>query len=154
MITTHKIGEVTFEDSFALLAIHSGQEAFKLVFELNQILKTRFYRTKSDLVISQNLSFPVYEWDDELNDRMWTLFVNQGRNTVEEPMDDLFSNEQAFSVHYLIPEKKEVDYFLKIEQDYETVGIEVLKKIVKLPGIITAYTIQEDRIKSKLNLIY
>lgn len=154
MITTHKIGELTFEDSFALIAIHSGMEGYKLVFELNRILKTRFCRTAEDLKLSGNLSFPVYEWDDELNDRMWTLFVNQCQNTLEEPMDHLFSNEHAYKVHYLVPERKEVDYFLKIEQDYEAVGIDVLKKLMNLPNIITAYTLQEDRIKSKLNLIY
>lgn len=154
MITTHKIGEISFDDSFALLAIHSGLESYKLVYELNGSLKTHLRRTPKDLSMPKDLNFPVYHWEDELNDRMWTLFVNQCHTEIEAPKGNLFSNEPTLSVSYLVPERKEVDYFLKIEQDYEHVAIEVLKKIMDLPNIITAYTVQEDAVKSRLNLIY
>ena len=154
MITTHKIGEIHIDDSFGLIAIHSGIEAFKLAYELNGCLNTRFQREKEDLELPGGLSFPVFAWEDELNDRTWTLFDNECQTLGQVTEGNLFSNESAYKVHYLIPERKEVDYFLKIEQDYEQVAIDVLKKIVELPTIITAYTVQEDTIKSKLNLIY
>ena len=154
MITTHRIGEIQLDDSYGLIAIHSGMEGYKLGYELNRVLHTRFHREKTDLELPGGLHFPVFLWEDELNDRTWTLFYNECRTMDQDSEANLFSDEKAFSVHYLVPERKEVDYFLKIEQDYEQVAIDVLKQIKGMPGIITAYTVQEDVIKSKLNYIY
>jgi hypothetical protein len=53
---------------------------------------------------------------------------------------------------YLIPERKEVDYFLKMEG--EEYGLKVLAVLLSVPKVITAYRLETSKLKSKYNLIY
>ena len=53
---------------------------------------------------------------------------------------------------YLIPEKREVDYFLKVEGDEDPPGL--LDKLLSIPRLVTAYRLDASGLKSKHNLIY
>ncbi len=154
MQTTHKISEDFYEENFTLLAVHSSLEDYTLAYAINAILKTRLRRVKEDLDISDMISFPYFEWKDELNHRYWTLITNT--NTIEEFPDNrgLFQNESAFARYHLIPEYKEVDYFLKIEEDEMASDPLLVKAILTIPEIITAYPVDISRLKSRHNLIF
>lgn len=155
MSAIHKISEDLFEDTFSLLALHSSLEDYALVYAVNESLKAGFKRSKKDLEIKQSISFPIFEWRDNVNDSYWTLISN---NSLKEEMytteKDLFIDVPSFKQHYLLPEYREVDYFLKIEQDDLDGTHEILKKLLAMPKILTAYKIDVQKLKSKSNLIF
>ncbi|MCK0158581.1 IPExxxVDY family protein [Cellulophaga sp. F20128] len=154
MATTHKISEDFFEDSFLLIALHSNLEDYAIGYSFNLHLKSNFKRAKTDLDVNQHISFPFFEWDDIKNDIRWTLISNHSKLEELEKQDGLFSNESSYTTHYLIPEHKEVDYFLKIEQEDEKELESILKQIVNMPNVVTAYSIDVENLKSKNNLIF
>ena len=154
MVTTHKIFEDFYEETFGLIAIHSSLEDYAIVYALNNSLRTKLKRSPADLDMSENFSFPFFEWKDELNQRNWTLITNYSSKEESAGSEDLFKNEISYTAHYLIPEHREVDYFLKIEQDDYEIDETLIRVIQEIPKIITAYPIDVDQLKSKNNLIY
>ena len=59
------------------------------------------------------------------------------------------------TVHYLLPELKKVDYFLKIYSDFDTVPLrKFLSEINEIKQIISAYIVETEHIKAKNNLIF
>jgi len=54
----------------------------------------------------------------------------------------------------LLPEYTTVDYLLKIEHDDEDIEEDILKTLLTIPKVITAYRIDIDTLKSKNNLIF
>ena len=153
MITLNKFSDDFCEENYVLIALHSGLEDYALAYALNRTLKTSLKRSKTDLDISNETSFPIYEWKDKLNDRYWTLIVNTSIKDEYLELDDLFSNETSSTVYHLIPEYKDVDYLLKIEQEEDEIDSALLDSILKIPKIITAYQIETNKLKSKQNLI-
>ena len=154
MAAIHKITEDFYEDSFALIALHSSLEDFAIVYSINQCLKSNLCRSRTDLDISQNISFPIFEWKDLKNDRYWTLITNSSVQEENIVQSGLFQNEPSYTTYQLLPEHKEVDYFLKIEMDEGNGEDEIVKLILTIPGVITAYTLETNKLKSKNNLIF
>ena len=153
MITLHKFSDDFCEENYVLIAVHSGLEDYALAYALNKVLKASLKRSETDLDISNETSFPIYEWKDKLNDRYWTLIVNTSIKDEYLEFDDLFSNETTSTVYHLIPEYKDVDYLLKIEQEEDEIDSGMLDSILEIPKIITAYQIETNKLKSKQNLI-
>jgi hypothetical protein len=89
-----------------------------------------------------------------VNDKYWTLIPNISRKTDAAQANDLFMNEPSVTLSHLIPEHREVDYFLKIEGDAAEAADPVLKILMTIPNIIAAYAIDTDNLKSKKNLIF
>lgn len=154
MATTHKILNDFCEETFSLLALHSSIEDYSLVYAINTCLKSNLKRSKKDLDMSENISFPIFEWKDEFNDQYWTLITNKSTREENLNRNDLFQDEVSLSFHYLVPEHKDVDFFLKIEQADAEIEDEVLKLILTIPKMITAYSMDTTNLKSKHNLIY
>ncbi|MGB5359424.1 MAG: IPExxxVDY family protein [Eudoraea sp.] len=153
MITLHKFSDDFCEENYVLMALHSGLEDYALAYTLNKALKTSLKRSKTDLDISNKTSFPIYEWKDKLNDRYWTLIVNTSIKDEYLEFDDLFRNETSSTVYHLLPEYKDVDYLLKIEQEEDEIDRGMMDAILEIPKIITAYQIETNKLKSKQNLI-
>jgi hypothetical protein len=154
MVAVYKISEDFYDDSFLLIAIHSSLEDYAIVYHLNQALKAKFKRSKKDFDLSKNSSFPWFDWVDQFHDRYWVLITNQSTKQELLVNNDLFQNETTYNRPRLIPEYKEVDYFLKIE---EAEGLEsdvIVKILTKMPKVITAYAVETDKLKSKKNLIF
>ncbi|PKA98196.1 hypothetical protein B0O79_1879 [Flavobacteriaceae bacterium MAR_2009_75] len=154
MVAIHKISTDFYEDSFDLIALHSSLEDYAMAYALNLCLKSNFRRRRKDLDLSANVAVPIFEWQDDFNDRYWTFFPN---NTIREDTSsrsDLFRNEPAFSTFTVVSEYRDVDYFIKIEQDDHDNTEELLKMLLAVPRIVTAYHIDTDKLKSKNNLIY
>lgn len=154
MAVVYKLSEDFYDDSFALIAIHTSLEDHVLVYGINRILQTSFKRNRVDFELNKNACFPWFEWSDEFQDKYWVLIANLSVKKQQQANMDLFQNETTFSVPRLIPEYKEVDYFLKIEGD-ESVDIEkTVKTLMKMPKLITAYALDTNKLKSKNNLIF
>lgn len=154
MVTRHKINTDFYDDTFSLLAIHSSLEDHSLVFMLNHYLKTGFKRKRKDLQLTDTISFPIYEWDDTTHDRYWTCMGNSCEIEESFNINDLFGSEVGISKYHLIPEHKDVDYFLKIEQDGSFSENEVIKQIAIIPQVIAAYSVNRNELRSIENIIY
>ncbi|WP_036380652.1 IPExxxVDY family protein [Muricauda sp. MAR_2010_75] len=154
MLTTHKISADFYDDSFKLIAIHSDLEDYAMTYAINSNCGLYLKRMAKDLHLDENLSFSVFDWDDEFNDIYWTLISN--KCAVEEivPSDGFFGDETSMRTNYLIGERKEVDYFLKVDAAEESAFTEKVKSINKISKVITAYPIDTETLKSKRNLIF
>jgi hypothetical protein len=153
MITLHKFSDDFCEENYVLIALHSDLEDYALAYALNDALKISLKRSKTDLDISNETSYPIYEWKDKLNERDWTLIINTSIKEEYLEVDDLFSNETSTTVYHILPEYKDVDYLLKIEQEENEADKGIMDSILKIPKIITAYQIETANLKSKQNLI-
>ncbi len=155
MVAIHKMLRDTYEESFTLIAIHSGLEDYALVYSLNLYLKSKFKRAETDLDIGKDNSFPIFEWKDAKNDRGWTLLQNTIIKEHAIDTSGFFENEIVYKRQHLLPEHKEVDYLLKIEnEELEIDDEDIVKSILMIPNIITAYTMEANKLKSKNNLIF
>lgn len=151
MGTKHKILEDFYDESFVLIALHSNLEDHVLAYALNSTLKTRFKRSKQDIDTAENFSFPMFEWFDEKTDSNWALFPNGTFGLGEDSLQGLFKDMSSSAKHHLVPEHKEVDYFIKTDQE---VSDTFVKSIQKMPQVMTAYRVDCEKLNSRNNLIF
>ncbi|MEC8832946.1 MAG: IPExxxVDY family protein [Bacteroidota bacterium] len=154
MLTTHKISADLYDDSFSLIAIHSDLEDYAITYAINSNCGLYLKRMKKDLCLNKDMSFSVFDWDDEMNDVYWTLISNKCEVEEVVPSDGLFGNNISRRTDHLVKERKEVDYFLKVDAADETLIIQKIKSINKISKVITAYPLDTENLKSKRNLIF
>jgi hypothetical protein len=144
------------EEEYSLIGIHSTLEDYKLAYLLNKYLNTRFYKAKEDLEFvreKKKASFSIYNYENINYDFDWYLIGNSYRTENQVISTELLLTSETKT--YLIPEKKKVDFFLKIcgESEYEFV-VKTINKIKDIDNVITAYSIDKDTLKSKDFLIF
>lgn len=154
MTAIHKIDDDFYDDSFLLIAMHSTMADYAVAYELNAALKANFKRTKKNFDLAENSIFPCFEWQDTFQDRYWVLVANHSLKQELLANNDLFQNEATYSVPRLVPELKDVDYFLKIEEDEGQDSGTIIKNILAMPRIMAAYEVDTNKLKSKNNLIF
>ena len=155
----HKLVVDDFYDtSFVLLAIHCRLEDYRLAYLLNKHLNTRLARKPQDLDYNYfAASYAIYEWNDEAFDTTWNLVSNvcKKEEAALQSSGSLFENQNTIKTYNLLPEFKNVDYFIKISNDnFNFNEKRILSKIQSIPQVITTYTIDLDHIKSKDHLIF
>lgn len=144
------------DNNYTLIGIHSTLEEYKLAYVLNQKLNTRFVRAAYSLDFenkNNNATFSIYEFINTKFSQSWFLISNQYSNHLEEISTGLFKTNEITT--YLIPEKKKVDFFLKLEGDfnYDYIAKKV-EEINSLNQVITSYKIDPNTLKSKDFLIF
>ena len=154
MSTTHKISADFYDDSFKLISIHSSLEDYAMTYVLNFACQLYLKRMKTDLHFDQSLSFAAFEWDDEVSDTYWSLISNKCKVEVTMPSEGFFENNTSLKTGYLIRERREVDYFLKVDTENQLMLEQHVKLINKIPKVITAYSVETTTLKSKRNLIF
>ena len=144
------------DDNYVLIGIHTVLEESKLAYSLNQNLKTKFKRASYNLDFenrNNNASFSIYEFLNSKFSHNWFLISNTYKYKSDHQQIGLFRNEEIIT--YLIPEKKKVDFFLKLEGDFEQKFIdELVETMNHLNQVITTYTIDPNKLKSKDFLIF
>nr|MBA3985886.1 IPExxxVDY family protein [Flavobacteriales bacterium] len=157
--TSHRhILEIICEDEFALLAIHCHEEDYNFAFFLNKYLGLSLKKKEKDLDLLQKnipVSFPLFEHRDESTENVIFLVGNRFKTTYQKTTSagSLFAQENEEKTYYLIPEYKKTDYFLKIISDSPKDVEELfLSKVIKIPIVITAYSLDYTILKSKQNL--
>lgn len=139
------------EATFSLFAIHSSLEDHSLAYYLNRSFGLRLRRTEKDHELEREGSFVAFNWKDHRNFREWTLFRNPGWESTASVSGGLFADEPSRNRRFLVPEKKEVDYFLKLEGEEQ--GMRILPGLLSTPKVATAYRLQAADLKSRHNLI-
>ena len=147
------------EDDYKLIAIHSSIEAYKLAFFLNKLLDIKLAREDCDVDFNykQGIAYyPLFNYFSKNLGCNYYLVANTYKIKKEEIIlkDQLFVEEEKITTH-LLPEYKNVDYLLKIEDSTETLSVKkLLLDIHKIHQVITAYEIDVSTLKSNENLIF
>ena len=141
------------EDNYTLIGIHTALEDFKLAYLLNKNLDTHFSKANYSLDFESNASFSVY---NDINEEYgFELYLISNRYTEERTNSSDTIVLSTETKTYLIPEKKKVDYFIKIvgEPTQETI-YKTVNQIKQINQVVTSYTVELDSLKSKQFLIF
>ncbi len=147
-------------EDFCLCAIHGNIPSYKMAFLLNKHIGLRLERTSKDVEVkgANGLeNYPKYVYENETHYTIYTLIKNKCEVTTNRVnKSNLFTGlETSLSLKKLIPEYKNVDYFLKIETENSYYPMKVLvAKILEIKQVITAYSVDYNNIKKKTNLIF
>lgn len=139
------------DHDYKLVGLHTPLEDFRLAFLLNKKLTislSRFYEDL-DFEASNTASYSLYTFNCENSFTNWSLIANK-YDYISDDSTQLFSKQQKTSI--LIKEKKQVDYFLKIEGEINI--NDIISNINSIKNIITSYSINPQTLKSKDFLIF
>ncbi|WP_439132905.1 IPExxxVDY family protein [Polaribacter sp.] len=152
----HSLGLNICEEEFSLIGIHTTLEDYKLAYVLNKKLATRFCKNKEDLTFgkeNKQASFSIFNYVNKTYDFEWFLIANSSRKENQTISKELLLSSETKS--YLIPEKKKVDFFIKITGNIQyTYIVETIQKIKAIDQVITSYSIDKNTLKSKDFLIF
>ena len=156
----HKLLVDDFYDaSFSLIAIHCRLEDYRLAYLLNKHLELNLRRKEHDLDYNYfDASFAIFEWENEKVDSVWNLVSNvcKKEESALQSSGSLFDNQTTITrTVNLLPELKKVDYLIKVSNEDRHFNEKLtLNKIQSIPQVITTYSIDVNKIKSKDHLIF
>jgi hypothetical protein len=141
------------EDNYTLIGIHTALEDFKLAYLLNKNLDTHFSKATYSLDFESKASFSVYNYINKEYDFEWYLISNSFTEERTNALDTIVLATETKT--YLIPEKKKVDFFIKIvgEPNQEII-YKTVHQIKQINQVVTSYTVETDSLKSKQFLIF
>lgn len=144
-----------YEDNFDLIGINTSLPNYRLSYFINKFSHLYLERVNYNLTINNDipdLSFVLYEFKDSVYQCEWFLIQNTCK--VKSESFGIFREEQE-TKHYLIPEFKNIDYFIKVEGCTQEVLIQKQVQILNtIPLISTAYLMDKNKIKTKEVLIF
>lgn len=160
-MAVHKLilDNVFDEVLYTLIALHCSVEDYRLAYLLNKYLGITLTRKPSDLDYNNGKStYSIFEWKDDKQLTTWSLVSNvcKTESYQQTNYESLFNNKEKITkTTNLIPEYKRVNFFLKIDNQFNFSKEKyILNSILKIPQIATAYSIDTDELKSKDNLIF
>ena len=146
--------EETLEEIY-LIALHSSMECHQLAFYLNNTINSNFKRSKNDLSIKDaKNNFIHFEWEDKMYDFQCSLFSNKYRDELKPKKlisNNLFNLPVRNEV-YLLPELKQVDFFIKSSD--QKITETVLSNLKKWSKISLLYQVDSKVIRKQLNVIF
>ncbi len=131
--------DVEYDFDFGLLAISCHVKNYKFCWEVNQHLQFNLLRQKDYTLKEKNVevSFPIYEYEDEENGLTYQLIENYGGDS------------------YLLKDYKKTDFLLLIKGNYNQNTINAIKnKLSELKNVLMVIELNPNEIKSKENLIF
>jgi hypothetical protein len=144
------------EENYSLLGIHTTLEDYKLAYLLNDHLKVHFNKASFNLDFENeksNASFSIFTHQNLRCDSEWYLIANSAKKENKIQEEGLLLSTEI--KNYLIPEKKNIDFFIKIVEDISLENlIKTVDKIKSINQVITTYTIDINTLKSKDFLIF
>ena len=153
----HSLGlDILCEEEYTLIGIHTTLEDFKLAYLLNKNLGISFYKSKDDLsfeMMNKQTSFSIFNFSNKKYDFEWYLIANSSKRENQTESNELLLTSETKT--YLIPEKKKVDFFIKITGclAYSFIS-ETIETIKTIDQIITSYPIDKNTLKSRDFLIF
>ena len=153
----HSLGFNDFyEDDFSLIGIHTTLEDYKLAYLLNKNLKINFIKSKENLNFEKTekpSSFSIFNYYNKEYDSDWVLIANSSKRENQTESNELLLTTETKT--YLIPEKKKVDFFIKVsgELGFDFIT-KIIEKVKNIEQVITSYPIDKNTLKSKDFLIF
>ncbi|MGY5352078.1 IPExxxVDY family protein [Wenyingzhuangia sp. IMCC45533] len=149
------------EPDYRIVGVHTVLQDYKLAYLLNSEINFCFKRTMPDLdyvIEGKKAFFSSFEFEDSKRLISWYLASNKCKVGPSKGNSlGLFQTEEAFasSYVYLQPEIKEADFILKIQGDFLESSLKnLLKKINKIKGVVTAYSVDTHKLNHKEYLIF
>ena len=144
------------EHEYTLIGIHATLEDYRLAFYLNTALNIQLKRQPEDLDFgTDNSSFSFYNYECNSTFSSWALIANKCVFDANSVKKSSYLFEEDYQTATLIQEKKQVDYFLKIDSDFDTQELnKIIKKVTTIKNVITSYNINPQTLKSKDFLIF
>ena len=160
-MAVHKLilDDVFDESVFTLIAIHCSIEDYRLAYLLNKFLGINLCRKRFDLDFKNGKSaYSIYNWEDKKQLIDWNLVSNICKTNDYTQVNSglLFETTQSITkTYHLLPELKTVNYLLKIDDELNLVKEKyIINTVLSIPQIATAYTIDQNQLRSKDNLIF
>ena len=123
---------------------------------INKNLKINFIKSKENLNFEKTekpSSFSIFNYYNKEYDSDWVLIANSSKRENQTESNELLLTTETKI--YLIPEKKKVDFFIKVSGE---LGFDFVKKIIdkvkNIEQVITSYPIDKNTLKSKDFLIF
>lgn len=142
---------------YMLIAIHCSIEDYRLAYFLNKELKIKLQKERISIELKNKngkSNFDHFCFEDDKNDVFWHLISNKSI-WENSHLRNVGFFENIDSVAFLVPEFKTANYILKIENIDTIFDIEsVIQTIKTIPLVSLVYTIEQDKLKSKNNLIF
>ena len=153
----HSLGLEDFcEENYTLIGIHTALEDFKLAYLLNNNLNTQFRKANFSLDFEKKdsiASYSVFSYINEKYEFEWYLISNSFKEENRNETGTLSLSTETKT--HLIPEKKRVDYFIKIVGEHNPVLMrKTVDKINKINQVVTSYIVDVETLKSKEFLIF
>lgn len=135
-----KLLKIELDLNFILIAITTPLKGYKLCFLINKYLELGFERTEFDYsfqYLNQNTRYFSQFFYKNPNENDFFLIANKGNQG------------------YLIPELKEIDYFMLLKNFFDDEDLQfIIKGLKSIPEIQGATEISPYKLKSKENLIF
>lgn len=145
---------------FVLIGISSHEKEYRVCWALNNSLELALNKSESLEVKGKKQEtsafFSLFQHIDEDNFREYYVLTNRSENkSAENQTADLFGNAGTNENELLIPELKQINYFLVIKGELEEEEIQkIVEQIKKIEWIQAAVNIDVSTLKSKQNLIF
>ncbi len=142
--------------TYALIGIHSPEEDYRLAYLINKNMATCFSKHAVSLDFEdKNACFSIFVFEDTYTCTDQYLISNKHTGSPKNKKQNTLFTSVINETTYLIPEYKNVDYFLKIEGDLSHSCLQdIVNKINKIPQILTSYTINTEVLNSRDALIF
>ncbi|MES2576062.1 MAG: IPExxxVDY family protein [Bacteroidota bacterium] len=159
----HKLDLGEFDEiDYYLIAIHTSLEDYRLAYFINQRLPINLSKSKNEIQINikeGETNFSRFYYNDAEKEVSWNLIQNKNEviQYKKGSTQNLFSNVtmEVSTKVFLLPEFKKVDYFLKIENNEDTMNVSKIQILLNtIDNVSTVYTVDTNQIKSKNNLIF
>jgi len=120
----HFVLDYSYELGFVVLGLNCHSKAYKLCWFLNQKLELDFEKAKDHNIKNQG-RFTRYSYTNQYLESHYDLLVNRSKEG------------------YLIPSKKSVNYFLKVESRFwKQEKEEFIRKIKEIPEILLIFELE------------
>lgn len=159
----HKLNLDEFDEiDYHLIAIHTSLEDYRLAYFINQKLPVNLSKSKNEIQINikeGETNFSRFYFNDIEKETSWNLIQNKNEvlQYKKGNTQNLFSNVvmEVSTKVFLLPEFKKVDYFLKIENNDDTLNVSRIQILLNaIDNVSTVYMVDTNKIKSKNNLIF
>ena len=152
-MSIYKLTTSDFESDYALIAIHSQSEPYKLAYEINLKLNTSLEKSSFDISFKNKVSvFDLYKHESEIYNTKLYLISNKSIEKENQSKNKLLFNDYSIS-SFLIPELKKAEFLMKIEGGGFNIDSLVLK-LNKIDSVVSCYRASINNVKSKYNLIF
>ena len=148
----HRLKLHDFDQEYALLAIHSNAEIFKVAYSLNDLLKISLKRENDICIENFDYIFSLYKYISSKYKSKMFLFSNRSQNSNTLNAEAALFNELDTSSLFIL-EFPKVEFFLKIEEGKFNIK-DLIFRINNCKNIASCYQVNLKRDKSKYNLIF
>jgi len=125
---------------YDMIGICSHNSDYRIIWGINELLDILFQRPKDNFKISSNKGslgeFPYYNYLDEENYLEYFFIKNKHEGK------------------FLIPEKKQIDFFLFLVNNQLHSVTEVVQKLKTLTSVLAAYSFDPESFSSTEHLIF